>query len=179
MRSFRSLIAQTPALVISMLAVALSLGGGAYASTVAVGSGHGVSHPGNAPAVTRVVQADSQAATASGVSWTTLSLVNGWTSEKPRRPDRQPQGGHPERYRLPVRVAGPAHPGQRHIRHPAVVVPANPQPLHHRLHVYRHPGEPLHRHDGTMEAFSSGTCGSRTNAQCFTSLATVSYPINS
>lgn len=34
-------------------------------------------------------------------------------------------------------------------------------------------------HDGTMEAFSSGTCGSRTNAQCFRSLATVSYPINS
>lgn len=33
--------------------------------------------------------------------------------------------------------------------------------------------------DGTMEAFASGTCGSENSAQCFTSLATVSYPIGS
>jgi hypothetical protein len=34
-------------------------------------------------------------------------------------------------------------------------------------------------HDGTMEAFSSGTCGSGDTAQCYTSLAGVSYPVNS
>jgi len=34
-------------------------------------------------------------------------------------------------------------------------------------------------HDGTMEAFSSASCGSGNAAQCYTSLATVSYPINS
>jgi hypothetical protein len=33
--------------------------------------------------------------------------------------------------------------------------------------------------DGTMEAVASGACGSGNTAQCFTSLATVSYPINS
>jgi len=33
--------------------------------------------------------------------------------------------------------------------------------------------------DGTMQAFASGACGSGNTAQCFTSLATVSYPINS
>lgn len=34
-------------------------------------------------------------------------------------------------------------------------------------------------HDGTMEAFASGTCGSGNTAQCFTSLAGVSFPVNS
>jgi len=34
-------------------------------------------------------------------------------------------------------------------------------------------------HDGTMEAYSGTSCGSETTAQCFTSLATVSFPINS
>ena len=34
--------------------------------------------------------------------------------------------------------------------------------------------------DGTMELFSSSSCSSTLNsAQCFSSLATVSYPINS
>jgi hypothetical protein len=30
-----------------------------------------------------------------------------------------------------------------------------------------------------MEAFSPGSCGSGNTAQCYTSLAAVSYPINS
>jgi hypothetical protein len=34
-------------------------------------------------------------------------------------------------------------------------------------------------HDGTMEAFASGACGSGNTAQCFTSLAGVSFPVNS
>jgi hypothetical protein len=34
-------------------------------------------------------------------------------------------------------------------------------------------------HSGVMEAYSSTSCGSGDTAQCFTSLATVSFPINS
>jgi hypothetical protein len=162
-----------------MLAVALSLGGGAYASTVAVGSGHGVSHPGNAPAVTRVVQADSQAATASGVSWATLSPVNGWTSENP-----VVQTGNP---RVAIQngivylsgsLAQPT-PGNDIF----ATLPLSFRPAHNLyITVYTSTGTQgslYIGHDGTTEAFSSGTCGSRTNAQCFTSLAAVSYPINS
>jgi hypothetical protein len=33
--------------------------------------------------------------------------------------------------------------------------------------------------NGTMEAFSSASCGSGNAAQCYTSLASVSYPVNS
>ena len=33
--------------------------------------------------------------------------------------------------------------------------------------------------DGIMEAFAPTSCGSGNTAQCYTSLATVSYPVNS
>ena len=66
MGRFRSLAAQSPAIVISILAVALSFGGGAYASThVSAGSS----------------AADSHSVATAGVSWTSLTLVNGWVSE--------------------------------------------------------------------------------------------------
>src|SRR5215472_13254959 len=64
MGRFRSLAAQSPAIVISILAVALSLGGGAYASTRVSAS-----------------PAASQSAATAGVTWTSLSLINGWASE--------------------------------------------------------------------------------------------------
>src|SRR5258708_4959719 len=65
MGRFRSLIAQSPAIVISLLAVVLSVGGGAYASTQLSAA--------NSAAASHTVTA--------GVSWTSLSLINGWVSE--------------------------------------------------------------------------------------------------
>jgi hypothetical protein len=178
MRRFRSLIAQTPALVISMLAVALSLGGGAYASTLAAGSGH-AGQPINAPAVTHVVPAGSQAAAASGVSWTTLALVNGWQSENAVAQTGNPKVAIQNGIVYLSGSLGQPTPGNNEF----ATLPSAYRPTHDLyITVYTSTGTQgslYIGHDGTMEAFSSGSCGSRSTAQCFTSLAAVSYPINS
>ena len=67
---WRGLAAQTPALVISVIALALSVGGAAYASTqITGGRSQGVSH-----ATTRSVT--------NTVAFQALTLINGWTSEQ-------------------------------------------------------------------------------------------------
>src|SRR5215510_14538597 len=82
MRRFRSLATRIPVLIISMLAVALSIGGGAYASAQAAGGGPGANLPRNLPALTPAHHpAGSQAATSTAVSFHSLSLANGWVSE--------------------------------------------------------------------------------------------------
>jgi hypothetical protein len=165
MRRFRSLVAQSPAIAISVLALAVSAGGGAYASTHLAG--------GNSPAA-------SQAVSAAGVTWTSLSLVNGWASENGAF-----QSGNPKVAQqsgivyLSGSLAQPSGSSSEFA-----VLPSADRPAHNMwITVYTVDGSSgtlYIGHDGTMEASSGASCnGSQNAAQCFTSLATVSYPINS
>jgi hypothetical protein len=167
MGRFRSLFAQSPAIVISVLAVALSLGGGAYASTH-LASGHSA--------------AASQAsqATAAGVSWTSLSLINGWASENGTYASGNPKVAQQSGIVYLSGSLGQGTPASSQF----ATLPSSDRPTHNMwITVYTFGGTSgtlYIGHDGTMEAFSSGSCNaSQTNAQCFTSLATVSFPINS
>ena len=163
MGRFRSMITQSPAIVISILAVALSMGGGAYASTQ-LASGHSA--------------AASQAIT-TGVSWTSLSLINGWASENATFASGNPKVAEQSGI---VYLSGSLHqptPGTDQF----ATLPSSFRPAHNMwITVYTvsdTSGTLYIGHDGTMEAFASGTCGSGNTAQCFTSLAGVSFPINS
>ena len=93
--------------------------------------------------------------------------------------DGQPEGVPAERHRLPVRVARPGHSGQRTF----AILPASFRPSHNLyITVYTNgdtTGTVYIAHSGVMEAFSGTGCGSGNTAQCFTSLATLSFPINS
>ena len=178
MRRFRSFITKTPALVISILAV-LSLGGGAYASTLAAGSGHGASHHGNAPAVTHVVKSGTNAAASSEVTFSNLSLINGWQSENAVFQTGNPKVGIQNGIvYLKGSLAQPT-PGSAIF----ASLPSRYRPTNNLyITVYTNGGTQgslYIGHDGTMEAFSNTSCGSESTAQCFTSLATVSFPVNS
>jgi hypothetical protein len=173
MGRIRSLVTQSPAIVISILAVALSFGGGAYASTH-----HGSTS--NYPPV-RVSNSPvaTQAATAAGVTWTSLSLINGWATENGTYGTGNPkvslQGGI-------VYLSGSlaqATPGNETF----AILPASFRPSHNMyITVYTNgdtSGTVFIAHSGVMEAYSATPCGSGNTAQCFTSLATLSFPINS
>jgi hypothetical protein len=169
MGRFRSMITQSPAIVISILAVALSMGGGAYASTQ-LGSGHSA-------AASQASQA-SQAIT-TGVSWTSLSLINGWASENATFASGNPKVAQQSGI---VYLSGSLHqptPGSEQF----ATLPSSFRPAHNMwITVYTvsdTSGTLFIGHDGVMEAFASGTCGSGNTAQCFTSLAGVSFPVNS
>jgi hypothetical protein len=176
MRRIRSIAAQTPAIVISMLAVVLCLGGGAYASTH-----HMVAGPSQGPIHT-MQTADSQEAantTTAGVSWHSLVLQNAWVSSNAAFATGNPkvalQGSV-------VYLSGSMHqttPGSAIFS----FLPSTYRPIHNLyITVYTNGGTSGTLYigkDGTMMAFSSAGCGSGNAAQCFTSLATVSYPINS
>ena len=165
MGRFRSLAAQSPAIVISLLAVVLSIGGGAYASTQLSAS--------NSPAA-------SSASPAAGVSWTSLSLVNGWISENAAF-----QSGNPKVAQqsgivyLSGSLAQPS--GTSNV---FATLPTADRPTHNLwITVYTINGTSgtlFIGHDGTMEASSLSSCSaSQNSAQCYTSLATVSFPVNS
>ncbi len=172
MGRIRSLVTQSPAIVISILAVALSIGGGAYASTHGSTSNYPPVPVGNSPVAT-------QAATAAGVTWTSLSLINGWTSENGTYGTGNPkvslQGGI-------VYLSGSlaqSTPGNSEF----AILPSSFRPTHNLyITVYTNgdtTGTVYIAHSGVMEAYSTTACGSGNTAQCFTSLATVSFPINS
>jgi hypothetical protein len=164
MGRFRSLIAQSPAIVISVVAAALSLGGGAYASTqLAAGQSQ-----------------SAGSAITTGVSWTTLPLVNGWISE-----NADFQSGNPKValqngiVYLSGSLAQPSGSASTFA-----TLPSSFRPTHNMwITVYTFAGTSgtlFIGHNGTMEASSNSSCNaSQDSAQCFTSLATVSYPINS
>jgi hypothetical protein len=164
MGRFRSLIAQSPAIVISILAVVLSAGGGAYASTQLSAA--------NSAAASHTVTA--------GVSWTSLSLINGWVSENGAFQSGNPKVAEQSNIvYLSGSLAQPT-PGSSQF----ATLPSSFRPSHNMwITVYTIDGTSgtlYIGHDGTMEATSGGSCGSgQTDAECFTSLATVSYPINS
>ncbi len=153
----RSWVLQTPALVIATLALVLSLGGAAYASSQL---GGGASLPNT-------------------VSFQKLTLVNGWVSENSTFGSGAPSAGVSNGVvYLSGSLAQPA-PGVDGF----ATLPSADRPVHNLyITVYTNDGITgtlFIGTDGTMEAFSGTSCGSGNTAQCFTSLATVSFPKNS
>ena len=162
MGRFRSLAAQSPAIVISILAVALSLGGGAYAST----------HVSASPAA-------SQPAATAGVMWTSLSLINGWASENGAYGTGNPKVSEQNGIVYLSGSLAQSSPGSSEF----AILPLSFRPAHNLyITVYTNgdtSGTLYITSSGAMEAYSAPSCGSGNTAQCFTSLATVSFPVNS
>lgn len=180
MRRFRSLITRIPVLIISVLAVALTIGGGAYASAQAAGGGPGANIPRNLPALTHVHHpAGSQAVTSPVVTFHGLSLVNGWQSENANDGTGNPRVGLLNGIvYLKGSLAQPT-PGSSLI----ALLPSAYRPVDTMLiNVWTSGGTA-----GTLEILATGqmflssntSCGSGNTAQCFTSLASISWPIGS
>lgn len=179
MRRFRSLVTRIPILIISMLA-ALSIGGAAYAATQAAAGGPHVNLPRGLPAPTSAHHsAGSQAATGTVVTFHGLSLVNGWQSENINDGTGNPRVGvlNGVVY-LKGSLAQPT-PGSSLVTQ----LPSAYRPVDTMLiNVWTSGGTP-----GTLEILSDGrmflssnaACGSGNTAQCFTSLASISWPIGS
>jgi hypothetical protein len=180
MGRFRSLIAQSPAIVISVLAAALSLGGGAYAST------HLTPGPSQGPIHTLQV-AHSQGTVhnapgnlTAGVSWNPIVLQNGWVSSNSSFASGNPKVALQSNV---VYLSGSLH--QSSGTSPVFgFLPSTFRPTHNMwITIYTVSGTSGTLYigkDGTMELFSNSACSSTLNAaQCYSSLATVSYPINS
>ena len=179
MGRIRSIAKQTPAVVVSLLAIVLSLGGGAYASThhhLVPGPSQGAVH------TFRVAGSEGAAhnTLTSGVSWNSIVLQNGWASSNSAYGTGNPkvalQGGV-------VYLSGSLHQfsGTNDV---FGFLPSTFRPTHNMyISVYTNGGTTGMLYigkDGTMEAWSPTDCGGGLNvAQCFTSLASVSYPINS
>jgi hypothetical protein len=163
-----------------MLALALSIGGAAYASTHAAAGGPHVNLPRNLPALTPAHHsAGSQAATSTVVTFHGLSLVNGWQSENVNDGTGNPRVGllNGVVY-LKGSLAQPT-PGSSLVTQ----LPSAYRPVDTMLiNVWTSGGIA-----GTLEItaagqmfLSSGTsCGSGDTAQCFTSLASISWPVGS
>ena len=155
-----SLAKQAPAIIIALAALMISLGGGAYAAT------RSASHTQNATIVPRV-------------TWKGITLVNGWASSQSIYATGNP--------RVSVQSGIVYLSGSMHQSTPGSAIfatlPTAYRPAHNMyITVYTNGGTSgtlYIGHDGTAEAFSSASCGSGNAAQCFTSLAAVSYPTNS
>jgi hypothetical protein len=153
----RSWVLQTPALVVATLALVFSLGGAAFASS----------------------QMGGRAAISNTVSFQKLTLVNGWVSEQTAYGTGNPSFGVSNGVvYLSGSLAQPT-PGSATFS----ILPASARPTHNLyITVYTNGstyGTLFIETNGTMEAFSGINCGSGDTSQCFTSLATVSYPKNS
>jgi hypothetical protein len=161
MGRIRSITAQSPAIVISVLALALSLGGGAYASTQLAG------------------HSQSSGSVTGGVTWTSLTLVNGWASENHNDGSGNPKVALQSNIVYLSGSLGQAIPGSDVFS----TMPLGFRPTHNMwITVFTSGGAAgtlFIGSNGTMTASSSASCGSGTSAQCFTSLAGVSFPINS
>jgi len=179
MRRIGSIVKQAPAIVISLLAIVLSLGGGAaYAST----HHHLVPGPSQGPVHTWKVAGSQGAAhstLASGVNWNSIVLQNGWTSSNAAFGTGNPKVALQGNV---VYLSGSLHQssGTNDI---FGFLPSTFRPEHNLyMTVYTNGGTTGTVYigkDGTMIAFSDTSCGSLNTAQCYTSLASVSYPINS
>ena len=173
MGRIRSLFAQSPAIVISLLAVTLSLGGGAYASTH-----HG--HTSNLPPVPAGNSPVAANAVASGgVTWTSLTLINGWASENGAYGTGNPKVSEQNGIVYLSGSLAQSTPSSAEF----AILPSSFRPAHNMyITVYTNgdtTGTLYISHGGVMEAYSGTSCGSGDTSQCFTSLATVSFPINS
>jgi hypothetical protein len=171
MRRIRSLSAQTPAIVVSLLALVFSLGGGAYASTQLAAA-----HP---RAASHAAANAAPAPNITNVTWTALSLVNGWASSNGTygtgNPEVSIQSGI-------VYLAGSLNQATAGS-FTFATLPTAYRPTHNLyITVYTYgdtSGTLFIGSNGTMEAYSSGTCNTGDTAHCYTSLASVSYPVNS
>jgi hypothetical protein len=173
MRRIRSLASHTPAIALSVLALAFSAGGGAYAATQA-------SHQPR-PAAQQMHQSLRQsrlatqrnaANTAATVSFSNVHLENGWLSDNTTfdcgHPAASIQSGI-------VYLAGCMHQPSGTSDNFAQL-PQNLRPAHNLwLPVYTFGGTEGSIEiaaDGNMYAFAG-------DAQLYTSLAGISYPVNS
>ena len=114
-----------------------------------------------------------------GVTWQSLVLQNAWASSNATYGTGNPKVALQGNV---VYLSGSMHqstPGSAIF----AFLPSTYRPAHNMyITLYTNGGTSgtlYIGNDGTMEAFSSASCGSGNAAQCFTSLATVSYPINS
>ena len=117
MRRIRSIAAQTPAIVISTLAVVLCLGGGAYASThhLVAGPSQDLSTLCSPPTTGSSRQRAGQSRCGGVVEFPVLQMPG----HRPTPPSlAATQGGAAEQRRLPVRVAAPVHAGPSGLRLP-------------------------------------------------------------
>ena len=180
MRRFRSLATRIPVLIISMLAVALSIGGGAYASAQAAGGGPGANIPKHLPALHPAHHAaGSQAAASTGITFHGLSLVNGWESENANDGTGNPRVGVLNGVVYLKGSVGQPTPGSSLFAQlPSADRPADTL-LINVWTTFGTPGTLEILADGRMFVSSNAACGTRTTAQCLTSLATISYPLGS
>ena len=114
-----------------------------------------------------------------GVSWNTIVLQNGWVSSISSFASGNPKVALQSNV---VYLSGSLH--QSSGSSPVFgFLPSTFRPTHNMwITVYTFAGTSgtlFIGQDGTMELFSSSSCGSLNSAQCYSSLATVSYPINS
>jgi hypothetical protein len=114
-----------------------------------------------------------------GVSWQSLVLQNAWASSNATYGTGNPKVALQGNV---VYLSGSMHqstPGSATF----AFLPSTYRPTHNLYITFYTNGGTSGTlyigNDGTMQAFSSASCGSGNAAQCFTSLATVSYPINS
>ena len=157
MAGTRSIARQAPPIVIALVALSISLAGGAYATT---------SHT-------------SARVQPAAITWSTLTLHNGWksanTSEKSGDPRVGIQNGIVYLSGGPEQSSGTTQ--------QFATLPSAYRPTHNLwITVYTYEGTSgtlIISPDGTMDAYSStgSICGGgRSNAECFTSLAGVSFP---
>jgi hypothetical protein len=179
MRSIRRIAAHTPAIVISVLAVALSVGGGAYAST----HPHLVPGPSQGSIHTLKVapgQGTAHSTVTSGVPWNSIVLQNGWTSSNATFGTGNPKVALQGNV---VYLSGSLNQSSG-TNNVFGFLPSTFRPTHNLyMPVFTFGGNMGTLYvgkDGTMEMFANTNCNStQNNAQCFTSLASISYPINS
>ena len=114
-----------------------------------------------------------------GVPWNSIVLQNGWASANATYSSGNPKVALQSNV---VYLSGSLHqstPGSPVFG----FLPSTFRPEHNMwITVYTFGGTSGTLYigkDGTMEAFASGTCDSGNSAQCYTSLASVSYPTNS
>ena len=162
-----------------MLAVALSIGGGAYASAQAA-SGPGANLPRGLPALHPAHHpAGSQAATLAGPSFHSLSLANGWQGQNINDGTGNPKVAQQNGVvYLKGSLAQPT-PGSSLFAQ----LPSADRPVDTLLiNVWTDGGNPGTleiRTDGRMSVSSNVACGSGNTATCLTSLAGISYPLGS
>jgi hypothetical protein len=152
MGRLRSLAAQAPSIAISVLALTLSLGGGAYAAT------HLSTH--------------ASAKVSATVALQNLTLVNGWKSSQSQFQSGNPKVGLANGV---VYLAGSMHQATGTNGHFATL-PQKFRPAHNMwLPVYTEDGT-----EGSLEIEANGQMFAFDgSAVGFTSLAGVSFPINS
>jgi hypothetical protein len=141
-----------PAIVIALVALMISLGGGAYAAS---------------------------RLTSSAITWHSLTLINGWASEQSVYGTGDPRVSIQNGVVYLSGSLAQSTPGSAEFG----VLPLADRPAHNLyITVYTNgstTGTLYITSTGIMEAYSGTSCGTGNTAQCFTSLATVSFPKSS